>query len=107
MPQIRNKHTGHTQNVSNEAIVKILGNPMTKNLFDVTSVKEPAELRNRTQNLTGATELERLNKTQLQAKYKEVFESDPDESLTKANLLKAIVEKMGSAETSGDQQSEQ
>jgi hypothetical protein len=45
MPQITNKQTGHKQNVTNDQLKVIMGNPMTKNLFDVTHIKEPEELK--------------------------------------------------------------
>jgi len=49
-----------------------------------------------THNPNSLIELDKLNKSALQAKYKEVVGSDPDETLTKAELAKAIIE--GSSE---------
>lgn len=46
-------------------------------------------------------ELDKMNKAPLQAKYKEILGIDADESLTKAALISAILEKIAEGDQSG------
>jgi hypothetical protein len=55
-----------------------------------------------TPSIPTQAELDKQTKASLQAKYKEVLGSDPDESLTKAALATAILEKLEQPASGGD-----
>lgn len=45
MPKIKHHTTGHEQTVTSKQLEVILANPLTKNLYQVSDVKEPDELK--------------------------------------------------------------
>lgn len=68
--------------VSNELAIEYLTNhPDKLSQFEVYPGSE-----------SESKELDKMNKTELQAKYKSIIGSDPDDSLTKKELIEAIKE---------------